>query len=77
MFFHIGTAQPAMVACKMQAQSEHVHVACMFLLVWCPLALYSVGVLINKISASELRRKFIKSALLVGCSLLVDVVGWV
>ena len=50
----------------MEGQSEHVHVACTFL---ARLAsdLYAQSVLIDRISASELSRKPIKSALLVGC----------
>ncbi len=50
---------------KMEAQSEHICIAytcfCTF-----PTDLYAQSVIINKISASELSRKFIKSALLVG-----------
>ena len=49
----------------MGAQSEYVHVAHTFLAHLAPL-LYAQSVLRNKISASELRRKFMKSALLVG-----------
>ncbi len=60
----------------MEAQSEYVHVAhtwfffFFFLQVW-RADLHAQSVLINKISASELSRKFIKSALVVGhCPLL-------
>ncbi len=60
-------AQPATVACKMKAQSEHVHVAYMFFLH----VLYAICMLsrclATKISASELRRKIIREC----------VVGWV
>ncbi len=50
---------------KMEAQSEYVHVAYTFLHVLAPIC-YARSVLVNKISASELSRKSIKSALLVG-----------
>ncbi len=53
-----------MVACKIEAQLEYVHVAytfCMFGTV-----LYAQLALINKISASELNWKFNKGPLLVG-----------
>ena len=53
----------------MEAQSEHVHVACTFSHVWAPFRMLS-RCLLTKISASELRRKFIMSALLVGEVLL-------
>ncbi len=49
----------------MEAWSEHVHVACTFFARLVPI-LYAQSVLSNKISGSEIRRKFIKSALLVG-----------
>ncbi len=58
-------AQPPTVACKMEAQSEYVHVAHTFFCIF-GADLHAQLVLINKISASELRRKSIKSALLVG-----------
>ncbi len=61
---HSGT-QPPTVARKMEAQSENVHVACTFLTRFGTDS-YAQSVHINKISASELSRKFIKSALLVG-----------
>ena len=51
----------------MEAQSEHVHVAYTLLHVLATI-LYPQSVLIDKISASELSRKYIKSALLVGLS---------
>ncbi len=53
--------QPPMAVCKMEAQSEYVHVAHTF-----GTNLHAQSVLINKISASELSREFIKTALLVG-----------
>ena len=59
-------SQPATVVCKKEAQLEYVvHVACTF---FARLAsdLYARSVLIDKILASELCQKFIKSALLVG-----------
>ena len=59
------TAQPPTVACKMEAQSEQVHVACTFLHVF-DTDWYAQSVLSDKIYALELRRKFIKSVLLVG-----------
>ncbi len=49
----------------MEAPSECIHIAYTFLHVWVPI-LYAQSVLINKTSASEISRKFIKSALLVG-----------
>ena len=49
----------------MEAQSEYVHVAHTFWHVLAPTCMLS-RCLSTKISASELRRKFIKSALLVG-----------
>ena len=53
------------VACKMEAQSEHVRVAYTFFARLAPTCMLS-RCLITKISASELRRKLIKSALSVG-----------
>ncbi len=49
----------------MEAQLEYIHIADTF---FCTLGtdLYAQSVIINKISESELSRKFIKSALLVG-----------
>ncbi len=49
----------------MKAQMECIHIAYMF---FCSFDanLYTQSMLINKISASQLSRKFIKSALLVG-----------
>ena len=49
----------------MEAQSEHVHVACASLHVLAPTCMLS-RCLLTKFSASELRRKLIKSALSVG-----------
>ncbi len=61
------SAQPAKVARKMGAQSEHAHVACtcFFFARLSPTCMLS-RCLVAKISESELRRKLIKSALLVG-----------
>ncbi len=56
-------SQPATVVCKMEAQSEHVHIKCTFLRILAPIRMLS-RCLVTKISASELSRKFIKSALL-------------
>ncbi len=57
--------QPPTVVCKAEAQLEYIHIAytcfCTF-----GTDLPAQSVLINEISASELSRKFIKSALLVG-----------
>ncbi len=63
--FPLPPTQPATVACKMEAQLEYVHVAYMF---FCTLGadLHAQSVLVNKISASELSRKLIETALLVG-----------
>ena len=49
----------------MEARPEYAHVACMF---FCTLGadLYAQLAIIGEISASELRRKFIRSPLLVG-----------
>ncbi len=49
----------------MEAQSEHVRIAYTFFACF-RADLYAQSVIINKVSASELRRKIIKSALLVG-----------
>ncbi len=59
--------QPPMVVCKMEAQLEHVRYT-LHVHFFAPLALIlcAQSVLICKISASELRQKFIMSALLVG-----------
>ncbi len=62
--FTVGT-QPATVVCKIKAQLEYAHLACTFLPRF-GADLYAQLVLINKISALELRRKCIKSALSVG-----------
>ena len=53
--------------CKIEAQSEYVHIACTFFAHLAP-SLYAQSMPINKISAAELSRKSIKSALLVGYS---------
>ncbi len=50
---------------KMEALSEYVSIAYTFFARLAPICIHS-RCLINKISASELSRKFIKSALLVG-----------
>ncbi len=47
-----------MVVCKIEAQLECAHVAYTVLHVWAP-DLYAQSVLHDKISASELRKKFI------------------
>ncbi len=58
-------AQPPMVVCKMGAQLEYMYTlhAC-----FCTFGtdLYAQSVLINRISASELSRNFIRDPLLVG-----------
>ncbi len=61
----VPPSQPATVVRKMKAQSEYVHVAHTSLHVWRRIAC-SGRCLSTKISASELARKFIKRALLVG-----------
>ncbi len=55
----------------MEAQLEYIDIAYRykFLHVWRRSVVMLMSVLINKISASELSRKFIKSALLVGWAL--------
>ena len=58
-------SQPATAVCKMGALSEYVHVAYMFFCTF-GVDLYDQSVRTKKNSASELSRKFIKSALLVG-----------
>ncbi len=51
-----------MVLCaNLEAPLERIHIACTF-----GADLYAQSMLISKLSASELSRKFIKSALLVG-----------
>ena len=60
-----STTQPATVARKVEAQSEHVHVAYALLHVLAPI-LYARSVFSDKISASEPSRKVIKSPLLTG-----------
>ena len=59
------SSQPPMVVCKMEAQSEHARVAYTFFARLEPTCMLG-RCLLTKLSASELRRKFIKSALLVG-----------
>ncbi len=59
--------QPPTVACKMEAQSEHAHIAYTgFFFARSAPTLHAQSVLTNKISASELSRKFIKGLLLAG-----------
>ncbi len=60
-------SQPPTVACK-NGSSVRICMRCMHVLARFASILYAQTVLIDKISASELRRKFIKSALLVGCA---------
>ncbi len=62
-FVCIGT-QPPKVVCKMEVQSEYFHITYTFLHIW-RWCVSSVGVY-QKNSSSDLRRKFIKGALLVG-----------
>ncbi len=57
--------QPPMGVCKMEAQLEYVCTRCILILACLGADLHAQSVLSNKISASELKRKFIKSALLV------------
>ncbi len=59
------TTQPLTVVCKMEGQLEHIHVAHTSLHV-SVLTLHAQSMLINKASASELGRKLVRSALLVG-----------
>ncbi len=69
LFYHSpSSSQPPMVECKMEAQSEYVHIPCTYFRTF-GADLYAQSVIINKISASELSQKFIKSALLVGLPL--------
>ncbi len=65
LFVKITATQPSVVACKKEAQLEHVHIAYTFLRVWRRLVMLR-QCLLTKISAAELRKKFFKSALLVG-----------
>ena len=62
----VSVTQPPTLVCKMEAQSEHVHVARMFFLHVPHQFACSVRRLQTKISASDLSGKSIKSALLVG-----------
>ncbi len=57
--------QPQTMACKMKAHLEYIHVAHMFFACLAPICMLS-RCFIDKISASELRQKFIKGALLAG-----------
>ncbi len=52
----------------MEAHLEYLHTRCInvFFAHVVPICMYAQSVLINKISASELSRKFLKRALLVG-----------
>ena len=61
--------QPPTVACKMEAQSEYAHVACTSCALLAPIS-HAQPVLVDRVSASELGRKSIKSALSVGSPLL-------
>ncbi len=54
----------------MEAQSEHVHIACTFFAHFST-DLPAQSVLVSKIYASEFSRKFAKTALLVGMYVLV------
>ena len=60
-------ARPPMVVCKMEAQLDYRYTHCTHVF-FCMFGsdLYAQSVLINKISESELSRKFTKSVLLVG-----------
>ncbi len=60
-----STTQPPTVASKMKAQLEHV-TRCIHVFAHLGADTYAQSVLINKISASELSRKSVESALLVG-----------
>ena len=55
--------QPPTVVCKMEAQLNYIHIAYTF---FCTFGADLHAQLINKISASELSRKFIKSVMSVG-----------
>ncbi len=61
-FFFAPSTQPPTVACKMEAQSEHVRVSHTFLPRFGGDS-HAQSVLSNEISASGLKRKFIKGAL--------------
>ncbi len=61
----VGATQPPTVVRKMEAQSEDVRVAYTFFARLAPTCMPGWR-LLTKISASELSRKFIKSAFLVG-----------
>ena len=59
--------QPPSVGCKMESPLEYLHISSSInVFAHFGANLYAQSVFINKISASELSRKFIKSALLVG-----------
>ncbi len=66
-------AQPAAVACREWKLSRNMCTRCVHVLGTLDADLYARSVLTNKISASELRRKFIEGVLLVGCLLKVFV----
>ncbi len=58
--------RPPIVACKMEGQSEYVHIAHTILHVRRRLVPLNWHIIVNKISASELSRKLVKRPLLVG-----------
>ena len=62
---HLPPSQPPTVACKIEAQLEYIQAAYTLLHVLSPIGMLC-RCLSNKISASELSRKFIKIALLAG-----------
>ncbi len=64
--------QPPTVICKMEAQLENAHISYTFFARLAPSCMLS-RCLFTKISASELSRKFIKSALLVGYHYTIQV----
>ncbi len=68
---YLQHTQPPMVVCKMEAQSEHLHVASSFFCIVCSFVRMLSRCLLTEISASEFSRKFIKSALMVGSTLPV------
>ncbi len=68
-------SQPPTVACKMEAQSEYVHIACTFFARSAPICMLSPAQLLTKISASELSQQLIKSTLLVGFVLVMRAEG--
>ncbi len=61
------TSQPPTVVCKMESQLKYIRTHCIHVFArLTPICTYAQLVIINNISTSELSRKFIKSALLVG-----------